>query len=112
MNEALPQFPPKSEFRKWLRSLPPDEVVAESWNCCSCPLAVWLARTGIAESPYISPGSDGGRWAPKALQRAECLTIMPDWANNFGSSIDMLGGYYRPVTAADCLRVLARTPRA
>jgi len=112
-----PEFPPKAEFRKWLRSLPADEVVAQSWGGSTCPLAVWLFKTGFAEHPYISPGSDGGRWSPSLINAANSLSVMPRWANAFGRKVDRLGiakkerQWVGPVTAADCLRVLARTPK-
>lgn len=109
-----PEFPPKSAFRKWLRSLPADEVVADkNWDCCTCPLAVWLTATRAATWAYVDPSERGpGVWEVDNIPRSP----LPAWANAFGSGIDRLGQKIdapaRPVTAADCLRVLARTPRA
>lgn len=104
-----PEFPPKSQFHAWLRSLPADEVVAENWSCTTCPLAMWLGRTGIAEYPYISPGlKNDAVWTAGASTQPRSLTALPGWANKFGNAIDR---FRRPVTASDCLCVLAGTPR-
>lgn len=115
MTAPAPEFPPKSEFRKWLRSLEPTARVAEDWSCQDCPLSMWLMGSGITEEPFIRPED-------ATLQSAwrfgtGPLASLPGWANEFAKKIDLLGARkstdgYGPVTAADCLRVLARTPRA
>lgn len=115
-----PQFPPKAEFRKWLRSLPPEEVVAERWDARSCPIANWLLKSKLAPNPYVRPDeiAEESAWRPDYGP----VEPLPIWANCFARSIDNLGrerrlsmasyGYgYGPVTASDCLAVLRRTPR-
>ena len=32
-------FPTTAEFRAWLEAKPADEVIAERWDGCTCPLA-------------------------------------------------------------------------
>lgn len=110
----MTEFPPKAEFRKWLRGLPPEEVVADDWSCSSCPLSRWLEASGIP-SPLVDPALNGGGKWRDAFGEERAL---PYWANQFGLWIDDLGNEQAdddislgPVTAADCLRVLARTPR-
>lgn len=108
----MPEFPPKAEFRKWLRSLSPNEVVAEQWTCWSCPVAAWLKKTDRADCPEIHPGM----WRPDL----HAVTVdLPKWGVGFVKRIDDLGRANRkpgtnpfgPVTAADCLAVLRRTPK-
>jgi len=111
----MPEFPPKSEFRKWLLSLPPDEVVADNWTCHDCPLAMWLHKTGVINEPYICPGASGvGSDEPTGLWGAGAGDFpLPAWANAFGVAADNFGvDRCLRVTASNCLAILRRAPQS
>lgn len=101
----MTDFPSKDEFRAWLESLPPDQVVAEGWGCHDCPMARWLRATTKFPAPYIRPDEtpDKSAWRPDRMMGAN-LQPLPAWANTFGNIVD--GYRLLAVTAADCLIVL------
>lgn len=105
----MKRFPTRRQFRQWLMAKPKDEIIAEDWSCYTCPLAKFIVDIGIGDNPLISPWETLFRFREHDVARR-----MPRWACDFGYEIDKLGislvWENRPVSAQDCLKVLARVP--
>jgi hypothetical protein len=106
---VMVDFPEPSEFRKWLKSRDPNEVIADNWSCYTCPLAVWLSAAGVGDAPYIRPSMpiNLSCWRPSDEGvNAE----LPAWANQFAVAVDSLktldNGRFGPVTATFALALL------
>jgi hypothetical protein len=77
------EFPPKQEFRDWLRDKAPDEAVAPPfYGSCECPLANWLTeRTGWQAT--VTPSQTGGHYL---LTNNPNFGALPIWANRFAQA--------------------------
>lgn len=96
-------FPSKNQFRSWLKTKPKEEIVAENWEFCDCPIAKWLNDIGFAEQAYVEPSDIHGRGVWSTTKTGYDRPL-PDWASRFGNAVDAENG--RAISAAECLRVL------
>lgn len=111
-------FPPKRSFRDWLRSFPPDAVIAKQWSCCKCPLARWMSDDLALPGPYVSPGETAAEscWRINYGEPNSERGLLTNWANIFALKVDKLAKskskyFFGPVTASECLAILAKCPR-
>lgn len=94
------EFPPKEEFKAWLKARDPDTIIAQEWSFCDCPLALWLySKWGFDRRVDIDPGN--GVWSDFQGDTHE----LPKWAAEFGRRID--DHWELPVLAGFCLQVLS-----
>lgn len=115
----LTTFPTPEEFRQWLQQHEPTTIIAHDWNCYHCPLANFLAAlTNTVGSVGIDPFDDlndyhCGTWWFTTNDKHH----LPEWAALFANKVDDEfntpipdpdTGIYdcKPITAADCLRIL------
>jgi hypothetical protein len=103
----MTEFPSQAEFRQWLElSFAPAMVVANEWNCHTCPLAKFLSSRG-AKNPAVF-GNAGG-WHPNDAQRQGGPLTTPDWANEFVYWADRRKTWLSDpdyLTAKDCFDIL------
>lgn len=91
----------REEFEAWLRSFPPDTLIAARCSTSSCPIAKWLKNRG-----YVFVTVTADEWSYNDEEgRTRVEHHMPTWAYDFVVAIDNLVGR-AAVTAARSLDVL------
>lgn len=92
----------QEEFRKWLLSLPPDDIVGEASRCYACPIAKYLlAKTG-ALAASVSRVSYLLEFAEDEFSTSQ---VLPKWASKFIDQVDDLD-YGEGVTGQEALTIL------
>jgi hypothetical protein len=97
---AVPVDVDLAAFRSWLYARPPIEVVGYALDQGDCPLSRWLREANAAEGAWVNAGAYGVRW------RTPSIATLPMRARSFVRILDGRGGP-RPVTASECLAILA-----
>jgi hypothetical protein len=95
-------FPTLEEFRFWLGCMLPDAVIAEGWDCESCPLALFLRSCGFQWTPAVF---SNGRWSPTGRKTPPPeRRPLPAWAREFTYWIDKSN--QRSMTPSEALFIL------
>ncbi len=91
----------RARFEHWLAAKPPAEIVGDSRDCCSCPIAKFYCETSGGQEVSIF---DDTNWGGHIIDRGYSRRKLPDWASAFVFQVDSDGN--GKITAARALEVL------
>lgn len=93
----MTNFPTASEFRAWLETQPPRQVIAQNWGMSDCPLAKC-----VRERVPVADIASGAWWVGDRWQ------ALPKYASQFVDQLENHDHLGRSITVRGCLAILRR----
>ena len=90
----------KKDFRDWLKSKAPDDIVGQSNSPRSCPIAQYLRL----EFAWVQVGEHGIH--VETFENKHYSETSKPWIDRFTLRVDSAPNTNTPVTAKDALRIL------
>lgn len=91
----------RNDFKTWLRSHRPDEIVGQRFSYCGCPVAKYLLYK--TNKPY---GVTSKTYGERSIISNITENTLPDWAYKFVTTTDGLASSGNYCTAREALQTL------